>query len=115
MMTWHDVIISFSNHSFFQIIFFWFFFFLDSSFFWVLLFFDSSSWSSFLLTRFFSFIENISKMHAMLQGFQGFQGGPPGGDIPIVDSSEMIHISSLSLLKMLKHGKTKQFQQKIFF
>jgi len=37
------------------------------------------------------------------------QGGgmvnPPTGDIVVVDSSETVHISSLALLKMLKHGR----------
>eukprot|EP01083_Nonionella_stella_P231849 818413_1 len=32
-------------------------------------------------------------------------GGMPGADAPINDTSERIHISSLSLLKMLKHGR----------
>ena len=32
-------------------------------------------------------------------------GGPqPGLDTPTVDTAEMVHISSLALLKMLKHG-----------
>jgi len=30
---------------------------------------------------------------------------PPTGDIVVVDSSETVHISSLALLKMLKHGR----------
>lgn len=34
----------------------------------------------------------------------GFAGGPPP-DAPVVDNSEMTYISSLSLLKMLKHGR----------
>eukprot|EP01100_Stratorugosa_tubuloviscum_P012943 TRINITY_DN628_c3_g1_i1.p1 TRINITY_DN628_c3_g1~~TRINITY_DN628_c3_g1_i1.p1 ORF type:complete len:308 (+),score=165.70 TRINITY_DN628_c3_g1_i1:60-983(+) len=29
----------------------------------------------------------------------------PAGDIPVVDNAEMVHISSLALLKMLKHGR----------
>ena len=32
-------------------------------------------------------------------------GGGPKPDIPTVDTAEMVYISSLSLLKMLKHGK----------
>ncbi len=28
----------------------------------------------------------------------------PGADTPVVDTAEMVHISSLALLKMLKHG-----------
>ncbi|KZS97770.1 Mov34-domain-containing protein [Sistotremastrum niveocremeum HHB9708] len=32
-------------------------------------------------------------------------GGAPAGDQPIPDNGEVIHISSLALLKMLKHGR----------
>jgi len=32
------------------------------------------------------------------------QGGPPA-DVPMVDNSETVYISSLALLKMLKHGR----------
>lgn len=40
-----------------------------------------------------------------LQNMLGGQGGAPGGDQPVHDTSECIHISSLALLKMLKHGR----------
>jgi len=42
-----------------------------------------------------------------LLGMLGQGGGPqmPGGDAPVNDTAERIHISSLSLLKMLKHGR----------
>ena len=33
------------------------------------------------------------------------QGGGPQGDTPMVDTAEQVYISSLSLLKMLKHGR----------
>jgi 26S proteasome regulatory subunit N11 len=33
------------------------------------------------------------------------QAAPPQGDAPMVDTAETIHISSLALLKMLKHGR----------
>ncbi|KAG0748452.1 hypothetical protein G6F57_006425 [Rhizopus arrhizus] len=33
------------------------------------------------------------------------QGMQPGMDTPIVDNAEMVYISSLALLKMLKHGR----------
>ena len=39
------------------------------------------------------------------QGGQGLGGAQPGIDKPMVDTSEMVYISSLALLKMLKHGK----------
>jgi 26S proteasome regulatory subunit N11 len=33
------------------------------------------------------------------------QGGGNQGDTPMVDTAEQVYISSLSLLKMLKHGR----------
>ncbi len=33
------------------------------------------------------------------------QGGATQGDAPMVDTAEQVYISSLSLLKMLKHGR----------
>lgn len=33
------------------------------------------------------------------------QSGNPPGDTPMVDTAEQVYISSLSLLKMLKHGR----------
>merc|ERR1711871_537687 len=35
----------------------------------------------------------------------GFQGGASPADTPMVDTAEMVYISSLSLLKMLKHAR----------
>jgi len=43
-----------------------------------------------------------------LQQMLGQLGGAslnPGADIPVVDTAEMVYISSLALLKMLKHGR----------
>jgi len=40
-----------------------------------------------------------------LSGFGGMAGGAPAPDAPMVDNSEMVYISSLALLKMLKHGR----------
>jgi 26S proteasome regulatory subunit N11 len=43
-----------------------------------------------------------------LQQMLGMGAGgmaPPGVDAPVVDTSEQIYISSLALLKMLKHGR----------
>lgn len=37
-------------------------------------------------------------------GLGGAGAGGPGGDTAQVDSSEQVYISSLALLKMLKHG-----------
>jgi len=39
-----------------------------------------------------------------VQQFLQAAGGPPG-DIPMVDNAETVYISSLALLKMLKHGR----------
>ena len=33
------------------------------------------------------------------------QGGTPPADTPAVDTAEQVYISSLALLKMLKHGR----------
>eukprot|EP01094_Clydonella_sp_ATCC50884_P027253 TRINITY_DN775_c0_g1_i1.p1 TRINITY_DN775_c0_g1~~TRINITY_DN775_c0_g1_i1.p1 ORF type:complete len:308 (+),score=126.00 TRINITY_DN775_c0_g1_i1:119-1042(+) len=41
---------------------------------------------------------------SQMLGRGGGGGGPPS-DGPMVDNAEMIHISSLALLKMLKHGR----------
>lgn len=45
-----------------------------------------------------------------LGGLGGMRGGipPPGTDVPTVDTAEIVHISSLALLKMLKHGTCSQ-------
>lgn len=42
-------------------------------------------------------------MQGMIPGM-GMNSNSIAADIPVVDTSEMIHISSLALLKMLKHG-----------
>lgn len=42
-------------------------------------------------------------MQQLLSGMRG--GGAPAQDSPMPDTSEKIQISSLSLLKMLKHGR----------
>jgi hypothetical protein len=52
-------------------------------------------------------IDSLVKMN--LQQMLGNLGGNlsnmgPGADIPVVDTAEMTYVSSLALLKMLKHG-----------
>lgn len=43
-------------------------------------------------------------MRQMMRGGMGGGGGPPT-DAPVVDTAETVYISSLALLKMLKHGR----------
>ncbi|KAJ5439302.1 26S proteasome regulatory subunit rpn11 [Penicillium daleae] len=50
----------------------------------------------------------MDRINRMLQAAQGIGmgGGAPGGDTPnLIDNSETVHISSLALLKMLRHGR----------
>ncbi|KAL4420054.1 hypothetical protein ABPG77_007493 [Micractinium sp. CCAP 211/92] len=46
----------------------------------------------------------MERLQRML-GAGGMGGAGPGGDTPLADTSEQIYISSLALLKMLKHGR----------
>ncbi|PWY91138.1 26S proteasome regulatory subunit RPN11 [Aspergillus heteromorphus CBS 117.55] len=50
----------------------------------------------------------MDRLNRMLQAAQGMGmgGGAPGTDSPnLIDNSETVHISSLALLKMLRHGR----------
>lgn len=47
-------------------------------------------------------MDRLQRLFGNLPGLPG-QGG--GTDGPLVDTAEKVHISSLALLKMLKHGK----------
>ncbi|RLN93301.1 hypothetical protein BBJ28_00007915 [Nothophytophthora sp. Chile5] len=47
-------------------------------------------------------MDRLQRLFGNLPGLPG-QGGP-GTDGPLVDTAEKVHISSLALLKMLKHG-----------
>ncbi|KAL9062329.1 MAG: hypothetical protein Q9157_009022 [Trypethelium eluteriae] len=52
----------------------------------------------------------MDRLNRMLQAAQGMgQGmsgmGGPQGDTPLIDNSETVYISSLALLKMLRHGR----------
>lgn len=38
-------------------------------------------------------------------GMPGLSQAPPPSDAPVVDTAEQVYISSLALLKMLKHGR----------
>uniref|UniRef100_M4BXY3 MPN domain-containing protein n=1 Tax=Hyaloperonospora arabidopsidis (strain Emoy2) TaxID=559515 RepID=M4BXY3_HYAAE len=48
-------------------------------------------------------MDRLQRIFGNLPGLPG-QGGP-GADGPLVDTAEKVHISSLALLKMLKHGR----------
>lgn len=51
---------------------------------------------------------NKSKMDRLLRlggGMAGLSQAPPSTDGPAVDTAEQVYISSLALLKMLKHGR----------
>jgi len=48
----------------------------------------------------------MERLQRMFAGAGGALGHPPP-DSPTLDSSEQVYISSLALLKMLKHGKSK--------
>jgi len=44
-------------------------------------------------------------LRRLLAGLGGANAPPPGSDQQVVDTAEVVHISSLALLKMLKHGR----------
>ncbi|KAI3835343.1 hypothetical protein MKW98_020459 [Papaver atlanticum] len=46
----------------------------------------------------------MERLQRILAG-EGGMGGHPPPDSPLLDSSEQVYISSLALLKMLKHGR----------
>lgn len=47
----------------------------------------------------------MERIQRLLNGGLGGAGmGAPNPDDPVVDTAETVHISSLALLKMLKHG-----------
>lgn len=48
---------------------------------------------------------NMQRLQRM---FGGAGGAPADPDAPLVDSAEQIYISSLALLKMLKHGSADE-------
>ncbi|EMC99917.1 hypothetical protein BAUCODRAFT_354931 [Baudoinia panamericana UAMH 10762] len=50
-------------------------------------------------------MDRLSRMLAAAQGMGGGGGGAPAQDTNIIDNAEMVYISSLALLKMLRHGR----------
>lgn len=54
------------------------------------------------------FYFKVSVMDRLLRlggGMAGLSQAPPPSDAPAVDTAEQVYISSLALLKMLKHGR----------
>jgi hypothetical protein len=49
-------------------------------------------------------MDRLSRMLAAAQGMGGMGGGPQA-DTNLIDNSETVYISSLALLKMLRHGR----------
>ncbi|GKV04672.1 hypothetical protein SLEP1_g16798 [Rubroshorea leprosula] len=49
-------------------------------------------------------MSGMERLQWMFAGAGGALGGQPPPDWPTLDSSEQVYISSLALLKMLKHG-----------
>ena len=47
----------------------------------------------------------MERLQRLFQGLPGMGGGGPGPDGPVGDTAEKVTISSLALLKMLKHGR----------
>ena len=49
----------------------------------------------------------MERLQQLMRGMPGGGGlgGPGGGDSPTPDCAEKVHVSSLALLKMLKHGR----------
>ncbi|GLU04293.1 hypothetical protein SLE2022_214520 [Rubroshorea leprosula] len=50
-------------------------------------------------------MSGMERLQWMFAGAGGALGGHPPPDWPALDSSEQVYISSLALLKMLKHGR----------
>lgn len=52
-----------------------------------------------------SFEETMDRLLRLGGGMTGLSQAPPPTDAPAVDTAEQVYISSLALLKMLKHGR----------
>ncbi|RVE40812.1 hypothetical protein evm_014537, partial [Chilo suppressalis] len=48
---------------------------------------------------------NMDRLLRLGGGVPGLSQAPPPTDAPVVDTAEQVYISSLALLKMLKHGR----------
>jgi hypothetical protein len=47
----------------------------------------------------------MDRLQQLMRGMPGGMGGAMASDSPTPDCAEKIHVSSLALLKMLKHGR----------
>lgn len=56
----------------------------------------------------------MERIQRLLSGGLGGGMGAPNPDDPVVDTAETVHLSSLALLKMLKHGILPLFQYHTF-
>ncbi|KAI5777017.1 JAB1/Mov34/MPN/PAD-1 ubiquitin protease-domain-containing protein [Geopyxis carbonaria] len=50
-------------------------------------------------------MDRLNRMLMAAQQMGGGMSGPPGMDAAVIDNSETVYISSLALLKMLRHGR----------
>ncbi|KAI9834142.1 MAG: 26S proteasome non-ATPase regulatory subunit 14 [Phylliscum demangeonii] len=50
-------------------------------------------------------MNQLTRMLQAAQGMGGMSSGPVGQDTHLIDNSETVYISSLALLKMLRHGR----------
>ncbi|CAG8888434.1 unnamed protein product [Penicillium egyptiacum] len=69
---------------------------------------DSFALSTLVSSSLVGYLLTMDRLNRMLQAAQGMGmgGAAPGGDTPnLIDNSETVHISSLALLKMLRHGR----------
>jgi len=47
----------------------------------------------------------VDRLLRLSSGLPLGQGSAPAADTPVVDTAEQVYVSSLALLKMLKHGR----------
>lgn len=53
----------------------------------------------------FAYSTTMDRLLRLSSGLGGMGQGAPSSDGPVVDTAEQVYISSLALLKMLKHGR----------
>ncbi|XP_022182463.1 26S proteasome non-ATPase regulatory subunit 14-like isoform X2 [Myzus persicae] len=55
----------------------------------------------------FSFSKVMDRLLRLVGGIPLGQGLASAADTPVVDTAEQVYVSSLALLKMLKHGRAR--------